>query len=204
MMSVLEIVLASGNVAKLRELRELLVGAPVRLRPQSDFGVASAPETGLSFVENALLKARHAAAIAERPALADDSGLAVDGLAGAPGIYSARYAGATASDADNVNKLLANARMLAAGERGCRFVCAMVFLAHARDPVPLICEAQWRGRLANMPRGEHGFGYDPVFEIAALGRTAAELTVAEKHRLSHRAQAATKMIACLREHLRDF
>jgi len=191
------IVLASGNAGKLRELQALLHDLPLSLRPQSEFKIPEVEETGLSFAENALLKARHAAAHTGLPALADDSGLAVDALHGAPGIYSARYAGPATTDQANRDKLLTVMQDIADSDRSARFHCALVYLRYPDDPVPLICQADWRGRIATTSQGEHGFGYDPVFIPDGMERTAAELKPAEKQRLSHRAQAMQYLRAAL-------
>jgi len=165
--------------------------------PQSDFDVPDADETGLSFVENAILKARHAAQLTGLPAIADDSGLEVDALKGAPGIYSARFAGLGASEADNVKKLLADLKDVPEAERTARFQCLMVFMAHAEDPTPLICQGSWEGRILSEPQGENGFGYDPVFWVPDEQCASAELAPELKNRLSHRAQALKKLLAAL-------
>lgn len=190
------VVLATANAGKLREMRSLLGDLGFEIVSQGELGVEPAEETGLSFVENALLKARHASASAGLPAIADDSGLAVDSLAGEPGIHSSRYAGNPGSDQDNIQLLLENLRHVESPQRSARFHCAAVWVAHARDPVPLICEGVWEGAIALQPRGRQGFGYDPVF-LLADGRTAAELPPDEKNRLSHRGQA----MECLRRAL---
>lgn len=192
------IVLASNNAGKIRELRALLSGTGFEVVPQSEFGIAEADETGLTFIENAILKARHAAEQSGLPAIADDSGLAVDALGGAPGVDSAYYAGRSASDGDNVDKLLAAMALVPEAERSARFHCVIVLLRHARDPSPLIGHGVWEGRIATAPRGDSGFGYDPVFAVDASGRTAAELDAAEKNRLSHRGQALRALVAQLR------
>src|SRR5262245_2094548 len=177
----MRVVLATNNPGKLRELQELLAPLDFDVQPQSQFTARSAEETGLTFVENAILKARHAAAAAGLPAIADDSGLEVDALDQAPGIYSARYAGAGASDADNLQKLLRELRDHAPEQRTARYRCALAFMRSAHDPSPLICQASWEGRIIDTPRGSGGFGYDPVFELADRGLTAAEIPAAEKH-----------------------
>ena len=182
-----ELVLASHNAGKLKELQAML-GDAVRLRSIGEFSSVEPEETGLSFVENAILKARNAARLSGLPALADDSGLAVDHLGGAPGIYSARYAGG-AGDAANNAKLLAALKDVPDAERGAQFVCALALVRHADDPLPILCEGLWRGRILHAPRGEQGFGYDPLFWVEECQRSAAELPVAEKNRLSHRARA---------------
>ncbi len=187
------VVLASGNAGKLRELRSLLADWPHALVSQAEFDVPEAVEDGLTFLENALIKARNAAAATGLPAIADDSGLAVDALGGAPGIYSARYAGKQGDDAANNARLLAELEGVPASGRGACFVCVMVFLRHPHDPVPVVAEGLWRGSLIDAPRGENGFGYDPLFLVPDLGRTAAELEPAQKNRRSHRAQAARRL-----------
>ena len=192
------IVLASNNAGKLRELRELLSGSDFALMPQAALQITAADETGLTFIENAILKARHAADQSGLPAIADDSGLAVDALGGAPGVDSAYYAGRQASDRDNVEKLLEAMTAVPDGQRSARFHCIIVFLRHARDPSPLIGQGVWEGRIAKVPQGESGFGYDPVFLVADSRRTAAQLTAAEKNQLSHRGQALRSLVEQLR------
>jgi len=193
----MDLVLASGNPGKLAELRQLLEGSGHVVRPQSEFGVGDAEETGLTFVENALLKARHAARATGLPALADDSGLCVDALGGAPGIHSARYAGGDASDADNLQKLLVELRDVPPAQRTARYRCALVYLRGPLDPAPLVCQASWEGRIVDRPRGTGGFGYDPIFELLDRPLTVAELSAEEKNRLSHRGQALRALVAQL-------
>lgn len=190
------IVLASGNPGKAREIGELLAPAGVDIVPQSGFGLESAAETASTFIENALLKARHAALGSGLPAIADDSGLVVDALGGAPGIHSARYAGGS-GDAANIAKLLAALAGVPADGRGARFVCVAVLLRHPDDPLPLVCEGRWEGAIATRPSGSGGFGYDPVFVPAGDSRTAAELAPDEKNRLSHRGRAFAELLARL-------
>ncbi|MGD9602764.1 MAG: RdgB/HAM1 family non-canonical purine NTP pyrophosphatase [Gammaproteobacteria bacterium] len=192
-----DVVLATGNPGKVRELQALLAGTAWRVIPQSALAVPEAAETGLSFIENALIKARHAAQVTGLPAIADDSGLACDALHGAPGIWSARYAGLGAGDADNVRKLLEALHDVPLAARGARFLCAMVFVAHAADPCPVIAEGAWAGRIAQAPRGARGFGYDPVFEVPGTAWTAAELDPADKQARSHRGQALRALVARL-------
>jgi XTP/dITP diphosphohydrolase len=187
------IVLASNNAGKVREINQLLEGARIRVVPQGDFGVPEAEETGLTFVENAILKARNAAQCSGLPAIADDSGIEVDALHGAPGIHSARYAGAGASDADNLVKLLHALESIPEPERGARFQCVLVYLRHAADPTPLICQGTWEGRILEAPRGENGFGYDPIFYVPTQGCSSAELDPAVKNGLSHRGQALRRL-----------
>ena len=182
-----QLVLASNNAGKLKELQAML-GEHIEVLPQSRFISEEAEETGLSFVENAILKARHAARASGLPALADDSGLAVDALGGAPGIYSARYADGQ-GDAANNAKLLDALRDVPDEQRGARFICALALVRHAADPVPIICEGSWEGRILHAARGEQGFGYDPLFLVPELGVSSAELPAEQKNRLSHRARA---------------
>ena len=193
-------VLASGNRGKLAELRDLLrdAGLGLDVVAQSDLGVTAAPEDGLTFVENALAKARHAADATGLPAIADDSGLCVDALGGAPGVRSARFAGEGAGDPANVAKLLAALRSVPEAERGARFYCVLVALEAADDPAPVVAHGEWRGSIALAPRGAGGFGYDPVFLDPATGQTAAELGPAAKNRVSHRGRALRALAECLR------
>ena len=190
-----ELVLASNNKGKLAELQAML-GDSIKVRPQSDFTDIEAEETGLTFVENALIKARHAASVSGLPALADDSGLAVDALGGAPGIYSARYAGG-AGDAANNAKLLDALKDVPDAERGAQFICALALLRHAEDPIPLICEGAWEGRILHAASVEHGFGYDPLFWVPERDCSSAELSPQEKNQLSHRARAMAQLRAKL-------
>lgn len=196
------IVLATHNPGKVRELTARLAELAVEVVPLADFTREAAEETLPTFVENALLKARHAAQQTGLPAIADDSGLEVDALDGAPGIRSARYAGDRAGDRDNVEKLLAQLREVPEARRGARFQCLLVYMRHPLDPTPLICQGTWEGRIAQTPRGDNGFGYDPVFLPAGGTRTAAELPAAEKNRLSHRGQALERLVAALRCRIR--
>lgn len=190
------VVLASGNAGKLAELAGILAPLGMTLRPQSDFGVVEVEETGLSFVENAILKARAASRHTGLPAIADDSGLEVDALQGAPGIHSARYSGG--GDSANNDKLLAALQGVPAADRGARYQCLLVYLRHELDPTPLICQGSWEGRILTSPRGSGGFGYDPLFEIPALNCSAAELEPARKNRMSHRALACARLVEALR------
>lgn len=191
------LVLASGNAGKLREFHQLLAPLGFDVRPQADYGVADVEETGLTFVENALLKAREASRLSGLPALADDSGLEVDALNGAPGIYSARYAGEPKSDARNNDRLLASLAEVPEGRRQARYWCVLVLLRHAEDPVPLIVQRSWEGEILPAPRGEGGFGYDPLFWLPDQGATAAELTAEQKNRLSHRGRALQALVAAM-------
>jgi XTP/dITP diphosphohydrolase len=190
------IVLATGNRGKVREFTELLAGSGLTIVPQTDFGITGADETGLTFVENAILKARHAAIHTGLPAIADDSGLEVDHLNGAPGIHSARYAGDGGSDANNA-KLLEVLKGLPDERRTARFQCLLVYLRHAEDPTPLICQGTWEGRILHAPGGSAGFGYDPLFYVPDEGCSAAELDPARKNAISHRGQALTCLLAAL-------
>ena len=187
------IVLASSNAGKLVELREILAGLDIELVAQSEFGIADADETGTTFVENALIKARHAASTSGLPSLGDDSGICVDALGGAPGLLSARYAGMHGDNAANIAKLLDALIGVDLAHRGAHFHCTVVLLESANDPAPLIAEGRWHGRILDAPRGANGFGYDPVFFDPALGRGAAELNSATKNRVSHRAQALAQL-----------
>ncbi|MCC5865113.1 MAG: RdgB/HAM1 family non-canonical purine NTP pyrophosphatase [Wenzhouxiangella sp.] len=194
-----QLVLASGNSGKLKELAHLLEPLHMRVCSQADFDVTPPEETGLSFVENALIKAREAARVSGLPALGDDSGLVVDALDGAPGIYSARFAGASASDADNNQLLLERLAGLPLERRSAHFHCCLVMLRSAEDPAPLIATGTWHGQILEAARGQGGFGYDPLFLDPKLGVTAAELTMTEKARISHRGQALNALIERIRE-----
>jgi XTP/dITP diphosphohydrolase len=194
-----KIVLASGNAGKLRELSTLLGPLGLELLNQSSLGIQSAAETGTTFVENALLKARHAARLARLPAISDDSGIEVDALEGRPGVYSARFAGENASDADNLHKLLAELHGVPAEFRQARYHCVIVFVRDAQDRVPVVAHGTWEGQIAAEPRGAGGFGYDPIFVPAGLHSTAAQLAADEKNRISHRAKALAALVAELKE-----
>jgi XTP/dITP diphosphohydrolase len=188
------LVIASNNKGKIAELTDLL--GPLGLTPvaQGELGVGEAEEPAVTFVENAILKARHAARITGLPALADDSGLAVDALGGAPGVRSARYAGDTASDADNVRALLDALKDVPEAQRTAQFHCVLVYLRHADDPTPVICHGRWPGSILPEPQGEGGFGYDPVFLVPETGTSAAELPRTEKGRISHRGRALALLL----------
>jgi XTP/dITP diphosphohydrolase len=192
-----DIILASSNPGKVREINQLLADLDLQVTPQSESGVPDAEETGLTFVENAILKARNAAQHSGRPAIADDSGIEVDALNGAPGIYSARYAGTGASDQANLEKLLANLDGIPEAQRSARFQCLMVYMRHAGDPTPLICQGTWEGRILFKPRGDNGFGYDPVFYVPTHDCSSAELAPEIKNSLSHRGQALQKLVSAL-------
>ena len=186
-----ELVLASHNAGKLRELQALL-GNSIKIRSISEFSSVEPEETGLTFIENAILKARHASQISGLPALADDSGLTVDYLQGAPGIHSARYS-ASGGDAGNNRKLLEALQGVPETQRGAQFVCVLALLQHANDPLPIICEGRWQGRILLAPQGMNGFGYDPLFYVAEQRCSSAELSNELKNQLSHRAQAMQRL-----------
>jgi len=188
------IVLASGNRKKVAELQHLLAPLQIEIIPQSALNIPDVDETGLTFVENAIIKARHAAQLSGLPALADDSGLEVDALNGAPGIYSARFAGIPSNDANNNNLLLEKLRPLEKEKRSARFQCVLVFMRHANDPVPMIFQGSWEGSILESPQGENGFGYDPLFFVPDQGCSAAQLGAEAKFRLSHRGQAMQKLL----------
>lgn len=190
------IVLATGNKGKVRELGDLLDAHDISVLPQSDFAVPEADETGLTFVENAIIKARNAATHTGLAAIADDSGIEVDHLNGAPGIYSARYAGDAGSSANN-DKLLDALSGVPEMQRTARFQCLLVYLRHADDPTPLICQGTWEGRILAARRGEGGFGYDPVFYVPEEGCSAAELSAERKNEISHRGQALRCLLATI-------
>ena len=191
------VVLASGNAGKLRELGKVLTPLGVELKFQADFEVPEVEENGLSFVENAIIKARAAAQHSGLPAIADDSGLEVDYLQGAPGIYSARYSGQ--GDAGNNRKLLEALSGVPEQQRGARFQCVLVYMRHGADPTPLVCQASWEGRILLEPRGEQGFGYDPLFYVPDQQCSSAELPSELKNRISHRARASALLLEALRE-----
>ena len=192
------VVVASSNRGKLGEFAALLAGTGIVVVSQGELGIPDAEETGLSFVENAILKARNAARHSGLAALADDLGIEVDALDGAPGIYSSRYAGPGASDGDNVGKLLHALADVPAEHRTARFQCLIVYLRHALDPTPLICQGTWEGRILFTPRGSNGFGYDPVFHVPSHDCASAELPPEVKNRISHRGQAMARLLAALR------
>lgn len=184
-----KIVLASNNASKAREISAILKDYGISVVPQSDFNVPEIPETGLTFVENALLKARNACHHTGLPALADDSGIEIDALNGAPGIYSARFAGEDASDEENLQKALAELKDVPEAQRNARFQCLMVLLEHENDPTPLICQGAWEGRILTEPQGDNGFGYDPIFYVPEHQCSSAQLTPEQKNALSHRGKA---------------
>lgn len=182
-------VLASNNKGKLREFNDMFASMSINVLPQSEFNIEEVEETGLSFVENAILKARNAALHSGLPAIADDSGIEVDALQGAPGIYSARFAGVGASDADNLKKLLKELEGVPTAERSARFQCLLVYMRHANDPTPVICQGTWEGVILESPQGENGFGYDPVFFVPEKNCSSAELDADVKNSMSHRGKA---------------
>ena len=188
-----QLVLASGNLGKLRELSIILDDLGYQLHAQSEFGVSEVAETGTTFVENAIIKARHAASLTGLPALADDSGIEVDALGGAPGVHSARFSGPAADAAANNALLVEKLQTVPAAERSARYRAVIVFMRHAADPSPLICEGSWEGMIQLQHAGEGGFGYDPHFFLPELGCTSAELSAAEKNRLSHRGMALAEL-----------
>ena len=193
------VILASGNAAKLKEIAAILSGLDMQVEPQSDLGVTEVEESGLCFAENAILKARNACEQTGLAAIADDSGIEVDWLNGAPGIHSSRYAGPGASDEDNLNKLLVAMDGVPEAQRLARFHCVMVYMRHAHDPTPLICDGVWEGRLLHAPRGDNGFGYDPIFHVPTHDCASAELPSEVKNRISHRAQALRLLLEALRQ-----
>lgn len=193
-----KVVLATGNVGKVRELASRLGDVGYDVVAQTALNVESVEETGLTFIENAILKARHAAKVTGLPAIADDSGLAVDALGGAPGIYSARYAGEDASDELNLQKLLVALEDVPDAQRGAQFHCVLVYLRHAEDPTPRVCHGVWSGVIARQAAGSGGFGYDPVFFVPSEGKTAAELSREEKTAISHRGKALKQLLEVLR------
>jgi len=195
------IVLASGNKGKLREFNEILSQFQIEVVPQASLNVSDADETGLTFVENAIIKARHACEVTGLPALSDDSGLEVDALNGAPGIYSARFSGLGKGDQANNTKLLESLTGVAEPQRTARYRCVLVYMRHAKDPMPLICQGTLEGRILEAPQGEYGFGYDPLFLVTGTDQTAAQLSPEEKHRISHRGKAVKQFLALIDSYL---
>jgi len=195
----MKIVLASNNQGKIREFNHLFAELSIELIPQSQFGIHDVDETALTFVENALIKARHASNMARLPAIADDSGLVVHALQGEPGIYSARYAGVKATDQDNLTKLVHRLHSFPAEERTAYYYCALVFIQTGADPTPLIGEGRWSGLIIDSPRGTKGFGYDPIFYVPSLQQTAAELDATVKNQMSHRGMAMQALFAKLKD-----
>ena len=196
-----KIILASGNAGKLREFQQLLANCGFEVLPQSDFNVSNADETGLTFVENAIIKARHACANTGLPALADDSGIEVDALNGRPGIYSARYSGLSAEDADNNAKLLQELAQVPVEKRTARYHCVLAFMRHAEDPTPILCHGTWEGVILTEARGEGGFGYDPLFFVPTHNCAAAEMDKAEKNRISHRGKAMAELLEKIQQQI---
>jgi XTP/dITP diphosphohydrolase len=194
-----KIVLASNNKGKVRELSAMLSSLDMEVLPQATFDIEDADETGLTFVENAIIKARHAAKISGLPAIADDSGLEVDALNGAPGIYSARYSGEGATDEKNLLKLLDALKNVPEEKRTARFQCLLVYMRHAEDPTPLICQGTWEGVITTEPMGDNGFGYDPVFYVPTHQCSSAQLSAEEKNALSHRGQALKKFVTTFQD-----
>lgn len=194
-----KIILATGNLNKVREISASLEGSSIEIMPQSMFNVPDADETGTTFVENAIIKARNCAAHTGEAAMADDSGIGVDALGGAPGVHSARYSGEHANDEKNTALLLRNMEDVPDGKRTARYWCVMVYMRSASDPTPIICQASWEGIIIREKRGTNGFGYDPVFLIPELGKTAAEVSLEVKNSMSHRAKAIKMMTERLRE-----
>lgn len=194
-----KLVLATGNQGKVREMSNLLAEFGFDVRAQSEFNVSDVAETGTTFIENAIIKARHAATETGLPAIADDSGLEVDFLKGAPGIYSARYAGEGASDQDNLNKLLDALQNVPEEQRTARFHCVLVFMRHKDDPTPIVCHGSWEGRILTEAHGENGFGYDPIFYVPETNCASAELNPEQKKQLSHRGKALKKLFSALSE-----
>lgn len=197
----MKIVMASGNQGKIRELNALLSGFSIDLIPQTELGVKEIEETGLTFIENAILKARHASAQTGLPAIADDSGLAVAALKGAPGIYSARYAGIEANAQKNMAKLLLELKSTPDDQRQAAFHCVLAFLSHDQDPTPLVCDGIWHGSILREPRGTHGFGYDPIFYVPSEKKSSAELSSEIKNKISHRGMAIQSLLNGLRDKL---
>jgi len=194
-------VLATGNQGKVKEMSDLLNSFSIEVLPQSQFNVPDVPETGTTFVENAIIKARHASKLTGLPAIADDSGLEVDFLNGQPGIYSARYAGEDATDRDNIDKLLSKLVGINPEQRKARFQCVLVYLRHELDPTPIICQGTWEGSITEAVFGEQGFGYDPIFWVESEQSTSAQLTKQRKSELSHRGKALTQLVSLLKEQL---
>lgn len=197
----MKIVLASNNAGKVREFKSLLQNLKLDVIPQAELGVPEIEETGLTFVENAIIKARHAAKLTGLPALADDSGLVVPALQGAPGIYSSRFAGLDATSKNNIEKLLKDMQSIPNEERHAHFYCVLVFMLHEKDPAPLICDGKWNGIILDKTQGEEGFGYDPIFYVPSENKTAAELPLTTKNTLSHRGNALQTLLKRLPEKL---
>ncbi len=195
----MKVVLATGNAGKVREFTSLLADQGIEIVAQNELGVVAPEETGLTFIENALLKARAASEQTGLPAIADDSGIAIDALKGEPGIYSARFAGVDASDQDNIDLVLERLKGVDPGQRDAQFHCVLVYLSHAKDPTPIICHGVWAGTITETQQGSEGFGYDPIFWLSDRQCTAAELTTTEKNAVSHRGQATRELVEKLVE-----
>lgn len=194
-------VLATGNKGKVKEMSQLLNSFSIEVLPQSHFDVAEVPETGTTFVENAIIKARHAAKVTGLPAIADDSGLEVDFLSGQPGIYSSRFAGENASDQDNIDLLLSKLEGIGSEHRCARFQCVLVYMRHDLDPTPVICQGTWEGVISDSVQGENGFGYDPIFWVESEQCSSAQLSKQRKNELSHRGQALAMLVERLKKQL---
>jgi XTP/dITP diphosphohydrolase len=192
-----KVVLATGNKGKVKELADMLSGLGIEVLPQSEFAVTEVAETGSTFVENAIIKARHAAKHTGLPAIADDSGLSVDVLGGAPGVYSARYSGEQATDQSNIIKLLDTMVGIPKNKRQAKFLCVLVFMRHADDPTPIICQGEWYGEITREQQGDNGFGYDPVFWVEEQNCSSAQLSPEQKNGLSHRGKALTLLLTQL-------
>lgn len=197
----MQVVLASNNAGKVRELKSLLADLKIEIISQTDFNLPEVDETGLSFIENAILKARHASTLTGLPAIADDSGLAVAALHGEPGIYSARYAGIQSNATQNIEKLLNMMKAIPDEKRYANFHCVIAFMEHEKDPTPLICQGVWSGFISREPVGEHGFGYDPIFYVPSEKKTAAELEFDQKNKISHRGIAIQSLLEQLPDKL---
>ena len=200
MLEIKDLVLASANKGKIKELQDMLGGLGINIIPQRQLGIEDAEETGLTFVENAILKARHAAEISGLPAIADDSGLEVDYLKGAPGIYSARFSGVGATDQSNLDKLMLEMQDAPADQRSARYQTVIAVMTHGSDPTPILCQGTWEGEIAFEEKGSEGFGYDPVFKPIDADCHAAELEKSVKNAISHRGKAISKLLEKLRHH----
>jgi XTP/dITP diphosphohydrolase len=196
-----KIVLATGNKGKVKELADMLSDLSIEVLPQSDFAVTEVAETGSTFIENAIIKARHAAKHTGLPAIADDSGLAVDALGGAPGVYSARYSGENATDQSNITKLLGLMADVPNDKRQAKFLCVLVYMRHADDPSPIICQGEWCGEIMTEPQGDNGFGYDPIFWVNQQNSSSAQLSSQQKNALSHRGKALKLLLAQLQNQI---
>lgn len=197
------IVLATHNPGKVAEFNALLLPCAFQCIPLTQFSLTPVEETGLTFIENAIIKARHAARLSGLPALADDSGLSVDVLQGSPGVHSARFAGTAATDQENINKLMSSLKHVEFAHRSARFHCVLVFMRHADDPVPLIAQGCWEGLILDHPRGFNGFGYDPLFWVPDFGCSAAELSPEQKNSVSHRSLAFQALLSLFEQHLSE-